>query len=64
VEGLQKSDIDSYEKKPERIRQLIESSQLFRTFGGKMKSSIECLGCHAKSEITEHFYDMSLVPPS
>lgn len=49
IEGLQKAEVGTHEKKPEKLRLLIEGSQIFRIFGGKMKSSIECLTCHHKS---------------
>jgi len=60
VEAFQKSCTGFLEKPPQKV---LESTDITKIFGGKLKSSVECKKCRQKSDTIENFFDLSLVTP-
>ena len=58
IDCFQKSSVGFVDKPSQ---QMIDSTVITKIFGGKLKSTVECLDCHAKSEVLENFFDLSLV---
>jgi len=58
IDAFQKSCTGFVEKPAPK---LLETTDISKMFGGKLKSSVECKECHHKSEIFENFFDLSLV---
>lgn len=58
IDCFQKSCTGFLEKPAQKV---IDGTDISKIFGGKLKSSVECLSCHHKSEIYESFFDLSLV---
>jgi ubiquitin C-terminal hydrolase len=57
MESFQKSCLNFIDKP---TPQLMESTIITKIFGGKLKSTVECLSCNYKSEVYENFFDLSL----
>jgi len=57
IDAFQKSAVGFVEKPAPK---LLETTDISKIFGGKLKSSVECKECHHKSEIFENFFDLSL----
>ena len=55
--------VDSWESAWKQFLKYTDESFLVHIFVGQMKSSIECLECHNRSDSWEHFWDISLSLP-
>ncbi len=57
IDGMQMGAIGFNKKMPRPIQ---ETSVIYRTFGGKLRSKVTCMECKHDSIITESFMDLSL----
>ena len=60
IDSFQNACLKSISNKNKDLKNQ-ENTIIHKIFGGKLKSVVECLSCHYKSETFEVFYDLSLV---